>query len=198
VLVANGTSCDDTIVCNGADTCMAGACMHAGAPDCSDTNACTTDTCVEAAVMCMHAPIANCCTDATDCDDHDACTTNGCTHAGGVCTFDPITDCCSTNAECDDGNACTTDTCETTAHHCAHANACIDAGPDAGNVPHDAGAGDASRTDASATDAGRLPVPRASGCACTAAGGSRHEGWGVLTLIALGLIARRRSRIWRR
>ncbi len=194
VLAPNGTSCDDTIACNGADSCMAGACVHAGAPDCSDTNACTTDSCVEAAVMCMHVPVANCCTDATDCDDHDACTTNGCTHAGGVCTYDPIADCCSTNADCDDGNACTSDTCETTSHHCAHANSCIDAGSDAGSAPHDAGAGDASRTDASATDAGHLTVPRSSGCACTTAGGSRHEGWSVLALIALRLVARRRPR----
>ena len=59
--LAPGTSCDDGLFCNGADTCMAGACIHAGDPclsgnDCSNRCDDVADTCfVPAGTACTGA-----------------------------------------------------------------------------------------------------------------------------------------------
>jgi MYXO-CTERM domain-containing protein len=197
VFAANGTPCDDGMMCNGSEMCMTGACMHVSPPSCADTNACTTDACVEATPMCTHTlrPAPACCNVAADCDDGDACTTNACTTAGGVCTFDPISDCCTTVAQCDDGDACTTDACDATAHTCSHTPSCIDGGgSDAGGATdagRDAGATEAGMRDAnSGTDAGHT-TPRPAGCACAATGTGSETG-ALWALGLLGLVVGRR------
>jgi hypothetical protein len=54
--VADGTSCSDGNACNGAETCVAGACT-AGAPlQCDDGNACTADGC-DPASGCTHTNV---------------------------------------------------------------------------------------------------------------------------------------------
>ena len=47
----DGTSCADGTVCNGAETCQAGACTAGIAPNCADGNVCTADFC-DAALGC--------------------------------------------------------------------------------------------------------------------------------------------------
>ncbi len=81
------------------------------ASDCSDGNACTTDTCTNGA--CGNAAIPSCtpCSQPSQCNDGNACTTETCT--GGVCGHASIPSCtsCSQPSDCNDGNACTTETC---------------------------------------------------------------------------------------
>lgn len=49
--VANGTSCADSLFCNGAETCQTGFCTN-GAPPCNDGDTCTVDSCDEALNTC--------------------------------------------------------------------------------------------------------------------------------------------------
>jgi hypothetical protein len=139
------------VYCNGAETCVAGAC-EAGTDPCPD-QVCDedNDTCIEV-----------CLTDA-DCDDDDPCTTDVC-DAAGDCVNTPIEcdpgetcvdgECveieCTSDADCDDGFACTTNACNTATGECIFANVdalCHDGlfctGSDGGDVcdPTDADAG---------------------------------------------------------
>ena len=96
--VANGTSCADGTVCNGAETCQSGTCT-AGMPlNCDDSNVCTTDSC-DAVTGCGHD------NNSAACDDGNACTTSD-TCANGSCVGGPAPD-------CNDGNLCTDDACDT-------------------------------------------------------------------------------------
>src|SRR5204863_12632 len=54
--VVNGTSCTDATLCNGDETCQAGACNPGTPLNCNDGNACTTDSC-NAVSGCIHTPI---------------------------------------------------------------------------------------------------------------------------------------------
>ncbi|MCB9519266.1 MAG: putative metal-binding motif-containing protein, partial [Myxococcales bacterium] len=77
--------CADGLFCNGAETCVAGACQPGAAPDCDDGVACTLDSCSEDDGECVNAPpdsdgdgVADAtCRDADglalgiDCDDAD-------------------------------------------------------------------------------------------------------------------------------
>jgi len=68
---------------------------------CNDSNACTTDTCSNAA--CTHANVA----DGTDCSAASGCTTGACTD--GDCDETPVAD----GTACDDGSVCTSgDVCD--------------------------------------------------------------------------------------
>ena len=54
--VADGTMCDDDgDVCNGAETCIAGACTHGEPPECDDHDECTQDGC-DRHTGCVHSP----------------------------------------------------------------------------------------------------------------------------------------------
>jgi MYXO-CTERM domain-containing protein len=55
----DGTACNDTMTCNGAETCRGGMCAAGTAPDCDDRDPCTADMCVEP-MGCGHAPIPGC------------------------------------------------------------------------------------------------------------------------------------------
>jgi hypothetical protein len=104
---ADGTSCADSTVCNGAETCQAGACT-AGTPlVCNDNNLCTTDSC-NAQTGCRTNPVTNGtpCADSTVCNGAETCQAGTCT-AGA-----PL--------NCNDTNSCTTDTCNA-ASGCANA-----------------------------------------------------------------------------
>jgi len=48
--------CDDGAFCNGAETCVTGACQPGTPPSCDDGVACTVDSCNEATDSCDHAP----------------------------------------------------------------------------------------------------------------------------------------------
>jgi hypothetical protein len=85
----NGAPCDDGIFCNGADTCLNGACsQHAGNP-CpgADGDANCSESCSEASDACT-APDTNgsACSDGTFCNGADTCSAGACTgHAGNPC-----------------------------------------------------------------------------------------------------------------
>jgi hypothetical protein len=94
VHVTNGTSCADADLCNGFESCWAGACVSGSPLDCDDGNLCTVDRC-DAVLGCLNT--------AAGCDDNDACTTDSCDDLLG-CQHTPIT--------CDDASVCTTDSCD--------------------------------------------------------------------------------------
>ena len=123
----NGTLCGDSLACNGQDVCMSGVCAPGTALDCNDSNACTTDSCVEPD-GCAHMGVADCCNVDGDCDDGDLCTADTCSGPGGTCGASPITDCCVSDVDCDDANLCTTETCNLTTNRCergAVSNCCV-------------------------------------------------------------------------
>ncbi len=99
--------CVDATVCNGAETCVAGACQPDTPLDCNDTNSCTIDSC-NPATGCLNTPLAN----NTSCSDGDVC--NGPeTCQGGLCTP-------GTPPNCADASPCTIDSCDSLAGHCVY------------------------------------------------------------------------------
>ena len=92
VACAGNGDCDDYNLCT-ADTCVAGACVHAasGVWDCDDGNPCT---------LADHCEGKTCAGTLTNCDDHDASTIDWCSFDTG-CHNDPI--------NCDDADPCTGD-----------------------------------------------------------------------------------------
>jgi len=62
--VPDGTSCADTLSCNGSETCQAGSCGSGTPLSCDDGDPCTSDHCAEPA-GCAHDPIASCGSDAS-------------------------------------------------------------------------------------------------------------------------------------
>lgn len=100
----DNTPCDDGNACTTGDVCSAGKCVGGPAPNCSDNNPCTDDSC-NSATGCTHT------NNTAPCNDGNACTTND-TCSGGACIGGAA-------PNCDDNNPCTTDTCNTTTG-CAH------------------------------------------------------------------------------
>jgi hypothetical protein len=96
--VADGTSCADRDFCDGAETCQAGACVDAAAPECDDGNPCTTDTCDARRRRCRHGATDACCASDADCADDDLCTTNERCERGR-CASDPVA--CARGGRCD-------------------------------------------------------------------------------------------------
>ncbi len=88
----DGQPCVDPDPCMLDATCNNGIC--AGFAGCDDSNACTTDSCVDG-VGCQHVEIA--------CDDGNQCTDDYCDPVLVECVFDPL------DGACDDGNPCTAD-----------------------------------------------------------------------------------------
>jgi PKD repeat protein len=88
VVRPNGSSCSDVNVCNGLETCQAGACTAGTALVCNDANVCTTDTC---------DPLLGCTftNNAAPCSDGVACTSDVC--SGGTCVS---TDACAAGQVC--------------------------------------------------------------------------------------------------
>ncbi|MDF1561827.1 MAG: multiheme c-type cytochrome, partial [Deltaproteobacteria bacterium] len=94
------TACDDTLFCNGAETCdPALDCQPGTAPAVDDGVGCTIDSCDEATDTIVHGP------DDTACDDTLFC--------NGAETCDPALDCQpGLTPSCDDTVSCTVDTCD--------------------------------------------------------------------------------------
>lgn len=63
------------------------------APDCSDSDPCTKDSCDPSLGDCVHEPIAGCakpkgaCFTTDDCDDANPCTTDTCDKPSGACSY---------------------------------------------------------------------------------------------------------------
>ncbi len=111
----SGTSCDDTLYCNGADTCNAGACTtHAGNP-CSgpDGDANCKESCSEAAENCtLNDPDVSACNDGKSCTNTDQC-------AGGVCGG------IANDALCNDSKECTDEVCNPASASANAATGCV-------------------------------------------------------------------------
>ena len=89
--------CDDTLFCNGVETCLAGVCL-AGTPPCEDGVGCTADTCDEGLDTCSNVADDALCDNGLFCDGAETC--------------DPVLDCqAGTVVDCDDGVGCTADAC---------------------------------------------------------------------------------------
>jgi uncharacterized repeat protein (TIGR01451 family) len=111
----NTAPCPDGDACNGAETCMDGACQPAAPLECDDHNVCTDDSCAPAS-GCVHAPNDAPC-------GGGACYEPG-TCAGASCQGTPL-------LECNDQEPCTDDYCDAVAgcvHEANHAS-CSDGDP---------------------------------------------------------------------
>ncbi len=98
-----GTICNDANPCTLYDVCVGGFCSGAGALNCDDKDACTSDGCdPKVTDGCTHAAVV--------CDDADPCTSDGCVKTTG-CTFAAPGKPCSGDSKCADGNPCTKDSC---------------------------------------------------------------------------------------
>jgi RHS repeat-associated protein len=99
--LTNGSACDDATLCNGRETCQAGACTAGTAVTCNSPPTCRTAagaTCNASTGACSYPNATN----GTSCDDSNACTdTDQCTN--GSCAGAPKT--------CNDNDTCTTDSC---------------------------------------------------------------------------------------
>ncbi len=105
---ADGTTCDDATFCNGADTCVGGACLgHAGDPCLPlitvDSNC--AQSCNEVTKQCSATD-----PDGSGCSDGDSCTVSDSCQSG-ICTP-------GAQMDCDDANPCTVDTCDSQAGSC--------------------------------------------------------------------------------
>ena len=103
------SDCDDGTYCNGAETCVSGACTAGTPVSCDDGQACTSDSCNEATDSCDYT------TNDAVCDDADACNGAETCVAGVGCQA-------GTPLVCDDSNECTTDSCNAIAG-CQYSNA---------------------------------------------------------------------------
>ena len=127
VNTANNANCDDTLFCNGSETCDAvNDCQAGSPPSIDDGVACTDDSCDEVNdVIVNTANNANCddtlfcngsetCDAVNDCqagtppstDDGVACTDDNCDEVNDVIVNT------ANDANCDDTDACTVDFCD--------------------------------------------------------------------------------------
>ena len=106
--VDDGTSCQDGLFCNGADTCSSGACVSTGSPC-----AASTPLCLEAADLCSCA--GSSCSNGSFCDGAETCEPDGscldgtalacapeiCSESASGCVeCDSDTDCAAPNPSC--------------------------------------------------------------------------------------------------
>ncbi|MCO4761433.1 MAG: hypothetical protein KC502_08010 [Myxococcales bacterium] len=114
-------ACKDGDKCWLSGTCKSGSCTGGKKADCSDGNACTTDTCNGKTGHCVFTGNSNPCDDGDPCtsgdkcafakcaagqpkacDDKDLCTVDACEPKTGGCVHTK-----TSGQPCDDGNACT-------------------------------------------------------------------------------------------
>jgi len=108
--------CDDGAYCNGAETCVGGACQAGTAVVCNDGVGCTTDSCNEGTDSCVDTPNNGACDDGLWCNGTETC------HATLDCQS-------GTAPNCNDGVDCTTDSCNESTDSCQNTpnnNACSD------------------------------------------------------------------------
>ena len=120
---ANDYACDDGVSCTASDTCQEGACT-AGAADCDDSLACTTDACDTENDVCTNTLLAGNCLIGDACygdGELSANLCNTCEAATATDAWTPVSD----DTACDDGLACT-DGDKCTGGSCGGASTCDD------------------------------------------------------------------------
>jgi len=112
----NTNSCDDSVYCNGTDTCNSGTCSsHSGNPCTDDGLWCNgSESCNEGTDSCDHSGTP-CVDDGTYCNGAETCieATDTCGHAGDPCTDDGAY--CNGTESCNEG----TDSCDHSGSPCA-------------------------------------------------------------------------------
>ncbi len=92
-------TCDDGLLCNGVESCSAGACAPGVSLDCSGlTDGCNVGACSEVAGECVAVPRS----DGTPCTDADFCTVST-TCTAGVCGGGAARDCSAQADPCNAG-----------------------------------------------------------------------------------------------
>ena len=144
VHAANQAPCDDNDKCTLGDHCEDGVCSTAGVEDCSDSNACTDDSC-DPELGCVvtmntapcddgdvctlgdHCQLGQCISSGTlNCNDSNDCTNDGCDPDVG-CEFMPNADPCDDGNECSLGDHCQEGWCVADSYlSCSDDNPCTD------------------------------------------------------------------------
>ncbi|HUU84301.1 MAG TPA: endonuclease [Phycisphaerae bacterium] len=79
--------CDDSLYCNGAETCVASQCQPGTPVDCDDAVACTDDSCNETTDSCDNVPNDAVCGNGLYCDGSETCDTqSGCLPGSPACS----------------------------------------------------------------------------------------------------------------
>ncbi len=120
----SSSECDDSLFCNGVETCSEGACAPGTPPELDDAIPCTDDRCDEDTDSILHVPAHEACSDGDACNGEEQCTATGCVPGAPVAIDDGIdctTDACDpdtgavthtpVDSACDDGSDCTADAC---------------------------------------------------------------------------------------
>jgi hypothetical protein len=119
---AVNAACDDSLFCNGSETCdLVEGCQAGTAPDCDDGVGCTVDACNEEFDQCDNTPDNDACTDGLFCTGVEICDPeDDCQPGSDPCpdilcneSLDQCVD-CLTDADCDNSVFCDgTETCNT-------------------------------------------------------------------------------------
>ncbi|OQY25893.1 MAG: hypothetical protein B6244_14630, partial [Candidatus Cloacimonetes bacterium 4572_55] len=105
--------CDDGVFCNGAETCVSGACQAGNDP-------CPGNYCSEDTDICYECEQNSECDDGLFCNGEETCVSGSCRPGSDPCDSSQYcnedTDICkdvecSSDEHCNDGNDCTIDTC---------------------------------------------------------------------------------------
>lgn len=159
VPLANGTSCADADMCNGAETCVDSKCTSGSPVVCVNTNPCLTTKCdpLDGACSFPAVPNGTSCADANLCNGAETCVDGTCTPGTSV-TCDDGKSCngleacgldgkcvpgdnAQASTQCDDGNPCTgpdacdgNGTCASTTKNCADDDVCTADSCDAAGI----------------------------------------------------------------
>ncbi len=102
VNLPNAARCDDSVFCNGTETCdMRRGCMRGEPMACNDNQTCTADRCNEMTRLCEHSPLDR----DGDGDPDNHCMASACGDAGVPEPDTGVITPCWRGGDCDDRNA---------------------------------------------------------------------------------------------
>jgi len=98
------SECEDSDVCNGTETCVAGTCTPGTIPTCTAPGPCQFGVC-DPTEGCLYYAIPNCCVADADCNDGNLCNgTELCN--GGTCVSGPGAVACDDGLDCNGKETC--------------------------------------------------------------------------------------------